>query len=497
MANPQHISWLKEGAELWNKRRRNERFSPDLRGVDLSAEFDLPKFPTMLTPPDPVLRGIDLSQANLREARLENLDLSQANFRGARLNDAKLNNSSFRNSWFYHTILDGSHLERCDFADARLEGSFLRSADFTDANLSGATFIRCHVEKAIFHRADLSDTDFILTRPWVASLFYSPMQDTDVEGFDTDSINSIDRLLEECRNFRNESGGDQILYFRGESKFGRKLQSFVMRKPRKNHLPLRPVEGEMLKELSTRQPDAFNNLGSALGEWVFAQHHELPTRFLDVTRNPLVALHYACSSNPKKDGQVHVFAVPRSMIKSYDSDAVSVIANFAKLSRWEKNLILGKIEADAKGDEFHRMPPNVREYRLMQRAKTRLYDGIRQEKPYFQERVDIRDLYRVFVVEPQLMFERIQAQSGAFLVSAFHERFERAEVLNWNPDIPIYSHYTLRIPSEEKEPILRDLALLDVTRETLFPSVDESARSVREHYLHRSKRFDEDLTPPW
>ena len=375
MTNLQHLNWLREGVESWNKRRRNERFRPDLQGVVISGEFDLPEFPTMLTPPDPALRGIDLSDADLRDSRLENLDLSNADFRGACLEDAKLNHSLFRDSWFNHSRLDGAHLNRCDFARVIFEDTWFRSADFTEANLSRASFIRCQIEKAIFHRADLSGTDFILTTPWDASLIYPPSQNNEVAGFDSETIVSVDRLLEECRKFRDEISRDEILYFRGESKFGKELLPSIMRQPCKGQRPLRPVEGEMLKELATRQPDAFNELDSALGEWVFAQHHDLPTRFLDVTRNPLVALHYACSDNLVENGQVHIFAVPRSMIKSYDSDAVSVIANFAKLPRWEKNLILGKVQADALDDEFHRLA-SVSGRDLIQRVCKRRSDNV-------------------------------------------------------------------------------------------------------------------------
>ena len=111
-----------------------------------------------------------------------------------------------------------------------------------------------------------------------------------------------------------------------------------------------------------------------------------------------------------------------------------------------------------------------------------LYQLIRQEKPYFEERIDPRDLYQVFVVEPQQSSERIRAQSGAFLVSAFHERFERDEILEQNKGIPVYAHYKLTIPEDCKDDLIRELQLLNVTRETLFPGLDASATSVTASY---------------
>ena len=68
-------------------------------------------------------------------------------------------------------------------------------------------------------------------------------------------------------------------------------------------------------------------------------------------------------------------------------------------------------------------------------ALNRLYYLIRQEKPNFKKLIDPRDFFRVYVAEPQQSFERIRAQSGAFLLSAFHERFEQHEVLRWNSGI--------------------------------------------------------------
>ena len=110
----------------------------------------------------------------------------------------------------------------------------------------------------------------------------------------------------------------------------------------------------------------------------------------------------------------------------------------------------------------------------------RLYGLISQEKPRFEAAIDPRDLLKVFVVEPQQTFERIRAQSGAFLMSAFHERFERNQVVRWNKQIPAYRHYTLLVPASGKNKLLEELALFGVTREALFPGLDETARAITE-----------------
>ena len=140
----------------------------------------------------------------------------------------------------------------------------------------------------------------------------------------------------------------------------------------------------------------------------------------------LVALFSACESQ-KKDGRMHIFSVPRSLVKPFSSDVVSILASFAKLPCPDQNLLLGWTLGDIKKKE---PKEGLRyDYRASMR---RLYHLIRQEKPFFEERIDPRDFYRVFVVEPQQAFARIRAQSGAFLISAFHERFETREILKWN-----------------------------------------------------------------
>ena len=223
----------------------------------------------------------------------------------------------------------------------------------------------------------------------------------------------------------------------------------------------------MLTELITRRPGEFASGDLAISQWVLAQHHGLQTRFLDITNNPLVALFhasYTSESYQDEGGRLHMFAVPRELVKPFNSDTVSIIANVPRLTRREQDMLLSRTASQ-------------NDLRYVD-ALRHLYQLIRAEKPYFEERIDVRDLFRVFVMEPQQSSERIRAQSGAFLASAYYQRFERDEILRLNDRIPVYAHYTPTVPGSNKESIQSELRLLNITRETLFPGLDESARAV-------------------
>ena len=113
---------------------------------------------------------------------------------------------------------------------------------------------------------------------------------------------------------------------------------------------------------------------------------------------------------------------------------------------------------------------------------SRLVQYVRLEHTSFEERIDPWDLFRVFVVEPQQSNERIRAQSGAFLLSAFHERFDEAEVKNLNERIPIYHHYTFEVPYGRKGDIRRQLQLLNITEETMYPGLERASEAVKRRY---------------
>ena len=92
------------------------------------------------------------------------------------------------------------------------------------------------------------------------------------------------------------------------------------------------IEHLLFRDMVAHEPQSFSECRSALDHLVQMQHYGLPTRLLDVTMNPLVALYFACeeATSDSDYGAVYHLAVSEQKVKHYDSDTVSVLANLAK-----------------------------------------------------------------------------------------------------------------------------------------------------------------------
>ena len=100
MANHEHLKWLKEGVEAWNRRRQRENFKPNLFGIEL---------------PSATLNGVAFRDANLRRSNLKDANLDNADLTNAALDGADLQNANLSNS-----TLVGAHLRRATLIGVNL-----------------------------------------------------------------------------------------------------------------------------------------------------------------------------------------------------------------------------------------------------------------------------------------------------------------------------------------------------------------------------------------
>ena len=101
-------------------------------------------------------------------------------------------------------------------------------------------------------------------------------------------------------------------------------------------------EDKMFYELTTKCPEYFKDCKTTFEHLVMMQHYGYPTRLLDITFNPLVALYFACgglNGSNSEDGQLISYHIKKNDIRNYESDRVNLLSNLS-LAHKQLNYII-------------------------------------------------------------------------------------------------------------------------------------------------------------
>lgn len=259
--------------------------------------------------------------------------------------------------------------------------------------------------------------------------------------------------------FQVHSGAREVFYRGHSSRVRYKLEPSLFRKDAQGNYLYLDYEHTLYRELLVSNSIDFHEDNYTLDRLVRMQHYSLPTRLLDITSNPLIALYFACKSNPNVDGEVIILTVDREQIKYFDSDTASCLANLARLPKVDKDAIDHSIEDI---DEFNG-----------QLTLRRLIHFVKEEKSFFEPRIKREHLSTILCVKGKRSNSRITSQSGAFLL------FGLDAVLNESGTEEISLK---RISVSNKFEILRQLDLLNINESTVFLYIENSAKYVAQKY---------------
>ena len=256
-------------------------------------------------------------------------------------------------------------------------------------------------------------------------------------------VESLEHFLGEIKSFGGR--GPVQTYFRGQ---GEPVQELMPSIGRRQHYAGRSVtftereERSLLKRFRRYAYEYFKRVPTEWETLFLARHHGLPTRLLDWTSNPLVALYFAAS---------------------HENDE---FARAAPEGRERKLEVDGTIWAMARrgdvGDEL----------------------DVFAEKPL---PLEVRGIRVVFPVNPS---PRLTAQSGVFTLHGdpWVDVTKCAGRNYANGQLDMARLKRWMVPSGKKAGIILDLERVSINSRTLFPDLDGLARGLWETEVLRKAR---------
>jgi hypothetical protein len=289
-----------------------------------------------------------------------------------------------------------------------------------------------------------------------ATINNDPIQYPKIESL-TDYIKEIIELRERLIS----DGRSESLFFRGQSNVEWDIRPSIFRNS------LVSFEDKIIQKAIARAPFEFNNHSNAFEKLTKLQHYGLPTRLLDVTMNPLVALYFACQPANESLGNISggdSLAIENDGVvyyscaydESIESSRIQLTSSIA-LKEINKDTTLKKLKEDLVGSSHEIDPSNF-----------------------------ISIIQGNYFVKSNHSNDRLVRQSGAFMLTGaititediddlWHSKVQKS-VCSVNSE---FSQERFIISGEAKERILDELDFCNINEATLFPELEHQMSHIK------------------
>lgn len=236
-------------------------------------------------------------------------------------------------------------------------------------------------------------------------------------------------------------------------------------------------ENRFINDIRVANPD-FVQGRTYIDELSALQHYGCPTRLLDLTSNPLVALYFACEdvnkSNKATNGCVEFFLEKEENILHSNSDKVLILTALSHLTKKDKDQLFDICDSEIKSRGYARAKLDSK--LATRRSVKKLYQEILRVTNFDKDILCI-DLLQSFYVQPAFNNLRIRAQSGLFLINGLC--LDEKECSNRNEN-KIFAKIT--IPFSAKRKILEELDKVNINSKTLFPEIEDTVDYLKSKY---------------
>ena len=274
------------------------------------------------------------------------------------------------------------------------------------------------------------------------------------------TISNLSEYLDCIKTCQTSTGivpfAQSNVYYRGEANIEWKLQPSLFRGAENKE---RYDEYKLIKMATARSWSLIHSTDSFLERLILFQHYGLKTRLYDITYNPLVALFFAVSGEPNKNGRV-IYGYCNN---NYNIEIAEIVARI--ISTTDKEWMGGPM--------FY-----------IEKWLAGLNHGKDLDLKLFKELL-CKPLY----VYPPRNSPRISSQNGAFLMAPLLTKQGTDLVyltdfeFRQGKDDSFFEDDEILVESDNKPAILDELKTIGIDESSMFPEMEHIMRSVNQNCI--------------